>query len=180
MKNKALLILVILLGLLFTYLAFRKTDEEQLGKVKVSRPPKIRIVYSRKQKPSDRFKITNSETAVQLLRQIWSNQIEVREEFILLLLDRNNRVLGYELLSKGGISGTVADIRLIFSVALKALASGIVLAHNHPSGNLNPSIADEQITKRIKEAGNTFNIPVLDHIIITKETYYSFADNGKL
>ncbi|MCB9335834.1 MAG: JAB domain-containing protein [Flavobacteriales bacterium] len=152
----------------------------ELGKLKINRPPKVRIVYSKKLKPNERPKITSSNDVLDMLRELWSSQVEVREEFLLLLLDRSNRVLGYELLSKGGISGTVADLRLIFSIALTALASAIIIAHNHPSGNIQPSHADIVLTNRIKEAGQQLEIPLLDHIILTKEGHYSFADEGRL
>ena len=98
----------------------------------------------------------------------------------MLMLDRANRVLGFQLLSKGGISGIVADIRLIFSVALEALASSIILAHNHPSGNLQPSDKDIKLTGKVKEAAKYLDIALLDHFILTKESHYSFADKGMI
>lgn len=98
----------------------------------------------------------------------------------MLLLSRSNRVLGQYELSTGGTSGTVADLRLIFAVALKANASGIIIAHNHPSGTLAASQADQDITKKVKEAGRILEIPLLDHLIVTTEGYYSFADQGML
>ncbi len=131
-------------------------------------------------KDKDRPEITDSSQAVQVFRKVWSSQIEIREEFIVLLLDRSGRVLGYQLLSKGGISGTVADLKLIFSVALKSLASAIIIAHNHPSGNLQPSEDDLRLTQKIKKAGNHLEIPLLDHIILTKESFYSFTEQGNL
>ena len=154
--------------------------DETMGKLKINRPPKIRIVYSKKLKNKDRPKITKSQDAVYVFREIWSKQIEVREEFIVLLMDRSNRVLGYQFLSKGGITGTVADIKLIYSVALESLASGIIIAHNHPSGNLQPSNSDLQLTKKIQEAGKYIDVILLDHIILTRESFYSFADNGQM
>jgi DNA repair protein RadC len=85
-----------------------------------------------------------------------------------------------DIISRGGISGTVADPKLIFAAALKASASSIILAHNHPSGSLKPSEADIRLTKKLKEGGLYLEIPVLDHIILSKEGYYSFADEGLL
>lgn len=157
-----------------------KKESTELGKLKMKRPPKVRIVYSKKLKPNERPKISSSNDVIELLRELWSSQVEVREEFLLLLLDRSNRVLGYELLSKGGISGTVADLRLIFSIALTSLASAIIIAHNHPSGNTQPSHADINLTQKIKDAGVRLEIPLLDHVILTKESHYSFADEGRL
>jgi DNA repair protein RadC len=102
----------------------------------------------------------------------------LREEFYILLLNRANRIYGYYLLSQGGTSGTVVDPKLIFSIALKCNAHGIILAHNHPSGNTKPSEADIQITKKVKEGGKLLEIDVLDHIILTSDSYLSFADEG--
>ena len=95
-----------------------------------------------------------------------------------MLLTRSNKVLGLTSVSKGGISGTVTDIRLILQAAIKANASGIIVCHNHPSGNINPSESDTKITQKIREFGNIMDIQLLDHLIITAEEYYSFADNG--
>ncbi|MBL7870526.1 MAG: JAB domain-containing protein, partial [Cyclobacteriaceae bacterium] len=95
-----------------------------------------------------------------------------------MLTNRANKVLGIFEVSTGGISGTVADPKLIFAAAIKAAASGIILSHNHPSGNLQPSQADIDLTRKIKEAGRFLEIQLLDHIIITTEGYYSFADEG--
>jgi DNA repair protein RadC len=89
-------------------------------------------------------------------------------------------VIGSYQLSKGGITGTIADVRLILSVALKTLASGLILAHNHPSGNLKPSEADKHITSKIRQAAKLLDIELLDHIIISSEGYYSFMDDGKI
>lgn len=155
-----------------------KFKEHGISLGKLTRPPKLRIVYSKKIKPEDRPKISNSFDAVKVFRSIWSNQIEVREEMILLLLDRSNRVLGYHLLSQGGITGTVADIRLVFGVALESLASSIIMAHNHPSGNIQPSEADKQLTRSIKDGGKMMDIELLDHIILTKHEHFSFSDEG--
>jgi len=98
----------------------------------------------------------------------------------MLLLDQGNNVLGYYKVSEGGITGTVVDIRLVFSTVLKSLATGIVLIHNHPSGNIWPSKKDVELTRKIKKAGEILDITVCDHIIVTPERYYSFADNGEL
>jgi DNA repair protein RadC len=96
-------------------------------------------------------------------------------------MNRSNSVLGILEISKGGISGTVTDVRLIFQAAIKANASGIIVCHNHPSGNLNPSESDTKLTQKIKEAGNLMDIQLLDHLILTTDdNYYSFADNGLL
>ncbi len=128
-----------------------------------------------------RTKINCSQSVYELLLSHWNNGIiELQEEFKVLLLNRANTIIGIYNLSKGGSAGTIVDLKLLFAVALKCNASAIVVAHNHPSGNLKPSEQDEKITKRIKEAGKLFDIILLDHFIVTKFGYYSFANEGKL
>ena len=116
--------------------------------------------------------------AVNLLRSVWSDQMQYREEFVILLLNRANRVLGFTLISKGGTAGNVVDTKMIFQIALKANASGVILSHNHPSGNTAPSKADISLTKKVISGGKLMEISVQDHIILTEESQYSFADNG--
>ena len=116
-----------------------------------------------------------------LLKFFPEDTIALYETFVVGYLNRANRLIGIYELSKGGITGTVADPRLILSVALKCAATGIILAHNHPSGNLQPSDADKEITHRIKKACEYLEIKVLDHLIIAPEgKYLSFADEGLL
>jgi DNA repair protein RadC len=110
---------------------------------------------------------------------IWTDVDHV-EKFYVLLMNRNNRVLGYKLVSMGGISGTVSDPKVIFQTALKANASCLILAHNHPSGNTDPSQADIALTHKMVECGKYLDLEVLDHLVVTSEGYYSFADEGKL
>jgi len=100
------------------------------------------------------------------------------EEFWILFLNRSNRIIDRMKISQGGVSGTVTDVRIIMKKAVEWLASGIIVCHNHPSGNMNPSDADSKITGKIKDAGNIMDIQLLDHIIISGKDYYSFADNG--
>jgi DNA repair protein RadC len=102
------------------------------------------------------------------------------EEFWVLLLNRANRVTKKKQISLGGVAGTVADPKIIFKLALEELASGIILAHNHPSGNLTASQADIDLTKKLKEAGKLLDIQILDHLIIAGKRYISFADEGLL
>ena len=125
--------------------------------------------------------ITNSKDAYDILRVLFSpDTISLQEQFVVLYLNRANRVIGSYQLSKGGITGTIADVRLILSVALKTLATGLILAHNHPSGNLVPSEADKQITSKIKQAADLLDIKLLDHIILSFKGYYSFVDEAIL
>ncbi|QIP13025.1 DNA repair protein RadC [Spirosoma aureum] len=102
------------------------------------------------------------------------------EEFWILLMNRANEILRPVQISSGGISGTVADTRIIFKQAIEHLASSMILLHNHPSGNLLPSQADKDLTRKLKEAGRLLEIPVLDHLIFTDKAYFSFADEGIL
>ncbi len=102
------------------------------------------------------------------------------EEFWLLLLNRANKIIKKQPISQGGVSGTVADPKLIFNHALNHLASSVILVHNHPSGNLTPSEADKRLTKQLFEAGKLLEIAVLDHIIYTDNAYFSFADENLL
>ena len=131
----------------------------------------ITVSYSANRKLHEMPKLTSSKTTVDVLRDIWSNEIEFREASYLLLLNRANYLLGWFLNGIGGVSGTVVDPRIIFSTALKCHASSIILAHNHPSGNNQPSAADIQLTKKISEAGKLLEITLLDHIILTKDQY---------
>ncbi|HAQ70733.1 DNA repair protein RadC [Salibacteraceae bacterium] len=102
------------------------------------------------------------------------------EQFYTMLLNRSNKVIDIVKISQGGVSGTVADSKLIFKSAVEKLASGIILAHNHPSGNLSPSQADITLTRKLQEAGKLLDISVLDHIIIANNEYFSFADQGMI
>lgn len=102
------------------------------------------------------------------------------EEFWILLLNRANRVIKKHQISQGGVAGTVADPKIIFKVAVEELASGIILAHNHPSGNLTASQADIDLTRKLREAGKLLEIQVLDHVIVAGQKYFSFADEGML
>ncbi len=102
------------------------------------------------------------------------------EEFWILLLNRANEVLRPIQISAGGLSGTVVDTRIIFKHAIEQLASGLILLHNHPSGNLTPSQADKDLTRKLREAGRVLDVPILDHLIFTDKAYYSFADEGIL
>ena len=111
----------------------------------------------------------------------WNHdKIELLEEFKVLFLNRANRVLQILPVSQGGMTGTVADPRLILAAAVKIAACSMIMVHNHPSGNLKPSKADEELTFKIRAAARYFDINVLDHLIITSEGYYSFGDEGLL
>ena len=114
------------------------------------------------------------------LRAVWHEEILVRESFYILCLNAKCDVIGFRKIADGGIDAVVVDCRIVFSTALLCNATSIILAHNHPSGTLNPSSADRLLTTKIKNGGEILNIKVLDHIILTEDSYYSFADNGEL
>ena len=125
-------------------------------------------------------KITSSKDGYEFISQFYLDDISIFESFFLLTLNNSNETTGYFKISQGGITGTVVDIRIIAKYAIENLATGVILAHNHPSGKLVPSEQDRQITKKIKEALKMFDIQVLDHLILTEQSYYSFADEGIL
>jgi DNA repair protein RadC len=124
----------------------------------------------------DRESINTSKQAFNLLHPILADL--PHEEFWLIFLNRANKVIKKQAVSKGGVSGTVVDAKMVFKPALENLASSVILCHNHPSGNRTPSQEDIALTRKIKEAGRTLDINIHDHIIIANDTYYSFADEG--
>ncbi len=130
------------------------------------------------EKTIEKIQITKSKQLAEYLKTILQN--EKIEYFIVVYLNNANKILSHEKLSEGGINGTVADPRIIFKRALENSASSIVLCHNHPSGNLEPSKADIKLTEKLIEAGKFLDIRVTDHIIVSENGYYSFADNGNI
>jgi DNA repair protein RadC len=139
----------------------------------------IKLIYQNKVKATDRPQVTGSQDVYQILLANWSEQIGFIEEFYILLLDRSNRVMGHYKVSQGGLAGTVVDPKVVFAAALKARASSLILAHNHPSGNLKPSQADTDLTHKITQGGELLDIAILDHLILSPEGgYFSFADEG--
>lgn len=126
----------------------------------------------------ERKKITSSNSVFEFIQPMIGEL--PHEEFWILYLNNSNKVIKSAQLSKGGITGTVVDVRLVFKEALQIGAVGIILAHNHPSGTLKPSHADIQLTKKLKMAGDSLDIKVLDHLIITEKAYFSFADENML
>jgi DNA repair protein RadC len=141
----------------------------------------VELIYKSKVKPSERPLITSSEDAYKIIKLLWDDdKIDLLEQFKVLFLNRANRVLCLYNLSSGGITGTVADPRLIYSAALKVNAVSLILCHNHPSGSLRPSRQDEELTQKIKGAGAFLDMKVFDHLIVSSEGYLSFADEGLL
>lgn len=145
----------------------------------INKVAEVTLNYKTKIKASERPQIASSKDVYEIFYNTWDNFIEHSESMKLLLLNRANRVLGLVNLSSGGTTGCIIDSKIIFQAALLAHASSIVLAHNHPSGNSQPSNIDIETTKKIKNAGQLLDISLLDHIIITPfDNYYSMADEG--
>jgi DNA repair protein RadC len=141
----------------------------------------VKLTYRTKQTASERPKINNSMATYQLLLKCFDeNTIELKESFKVLLLNHGNRVLGVMNVSEGGISGCIVDARLIMQSVILSNATRIVIAHNHPSGGLIPSVQDSFITKRVKQACELMDIELIDHLIITPYNYYSFGDHGMI
>jgi len=143
----------------------------QVNEIKISYCEKLGVINSEP--------ITNSERTAQILYQNWDKDtIGLFETFKVLLLNNSNKVKGIYQVSTGGLTATIVDVRLLYAVALKTVSAGMILAHNHPSGSRKPSRADLELTKKIRKAGELFDIKVLDHLIILPDgSYFSFSDN---
>ena len=145
-------------------------------KFKVS---EIQISYRPDYKMSERPQINSSKLAYQILLETWNeDHLQFIEEFKVILLNRQNRVLGIVPIGQGGLSGVIADPKVIFGAALRASSSGIIVCHNHPSGNCSPSEADIRLTRTLVAGGKLLGIEVHDHIILCQDGYYSFGDEG--
>ena len=141
----------------------------------------VKLTYKSKIKASEREKILSAENAYKILLSVFDSEtIQYKEFFKVILMNRANKVLGVCHISEGGLNETSADIRIIMQAAILGNASAIILAHNHPSGNIQPSMQDDQVTKRVKEIAKLIGINLLDHLIITDETYYSYSENGRI
>lgn len=155
--------------------------EQMINKEVLVKVAEVELVYKSKVKASERPVIQSSTDAANILRVLWEDgKLELVEQFKVLFLNRSNKVICVYNVSSGGVTGTVADPKLIFTAALRINAVSLILCHNHPSGSLKPSRADEELTQKIKGAGNFLDIKTIDHIILTSESYFSFADEGLL
>ena len=139
----------------------------------------IQVSYSNSNK--DTIKIRSSKDSYDVIINSWNaDTLQLQEEFKVILLNRSNTVLGIYPLSRGGVSETIIDMKLLFSVALKCISSSMIIVHNHPSGSLTPSTTDINCTNRIKEVCKLLDITLLDHIIIAKNGYFSFCEEGRI
>ncbi|WP_413998721.1 JAB domain-containing protein [Flavobacterium sp. W1B] len=142
---------------------------------------KISVSFDKVLKKSELIKITSANDAYQIFKRVFNaDTFDWCEEVVMLCVNNSSKVVGFYKVSSGGMTGTVIDVRMIFTTALQCLATGIIIAHNHPSGTLQPSEADINITKKLKEAGQFLDIKVMDHLIITDENFFSFANEGIL
>lgn len=156
---------------LFGSYLFFKTEIMQIAEISVS--------YSNNN--NERIKINNSQSAYEVILENWNlDLIEFQEIVKIVLLNNSNEVLGIFELSKGGSRGSVVDIKIMLSVALKAHSTALIMVHNHPSGTLKPSNNDVALTKKVKKACKMVDLTLLDHLIITKNGYYSFSDENTL
>jgi DNA repair protein RadC len=141
--------------------------------------PEITLKY--KTSGVKKTKITNSQDSYNLFKQMYDGDtLEYCESSIVIYLNRANNSIGWQKISQGGLTGTVVDVRMVLATALKCGATSLILSHNHPSGNLFPSGADDKLTKQINSACEIMEIKLLDHLIITTEGYYSYADQGQI
>lgn len=141
---------------------------------------KISLKYEETDVKMNVKKINSANQSVDVFRQIIGDSIDIHESFVCIFLNQNMNPIGWSRVSTGGITNCVVDSRIIFSMALNCLATGIIVCHNHPSGNLIPSDADKKITKELKETGDLLRIKLIDHVILTKTSFYSFAEDGLL
>lgn len=137
----------------------------------------ISVSYSHTYKR--KIKVTGADTAHKTLRKMWdTNLLNIQEQFCVLFLNNSNEVVGFRCLSSGTLTASLVDFKILFGLACKSLSSAIIIAHNHPSGKLQPSQGDINVTKKIKEAGKMLDIKLLDHIILTQNDYFSLNDNN--
>ncbi len=159
----------------------RKSPQKQRTKTKKMKiqgqPRQFKIICEECEKYNCP-QITQSEDINNFMKDIVKTHINIYECFYAIYLNHSNKIIGYSLISQGGVTATNVDVKLVMFGAINTLATGLILVHNHPSGNTKPSREDEHITKEIVEASKLFQIRVLDHLILTDESYTSFADEG--
>lgn len=141
---------------------------------------KLNIVSEEGDSGFNKRKVSSSKIAAEYCRQFFHDDLTIYESFFILLVNRANNTIGYVKISQGGVVGTVVDASIVAKYAIESLASGVILCHNHPSGNTQPSTEDINLTRKIKKGLALFDIAALDHIILTEDDYYSFADDGKM
>ena len=151
----------------------KKLDKETLMQV-----AEVELRYKTRKKTS--VVIKGAEDCEKVLRSVWYDDMEVRERMYAVFLSRRNHVMAVQELSAGGTDATTIDVKILFATAVKMLASGMILAHNHPSGTTDPSIQDRNLTKKVKDCCTLMDMVLLDHIILTTDSIFSFANEGIL
>lgn len=141
---------------------------------------KFTLLYETSEEYKTAPKMLNSQDTYERLKPCFEDVMQYKERGVMLCLNNANKIVGWNVISEGAINGTIMDIKIIMQNALMTNASAIIIAHNHPSGNLKPSHADIKLTDKIKRAGEVMDIKLLDHIIITEEGFFSFADEGMI
>lgn len=150
-------------------------------KQKKTHIPKINVSFTPHRCMKSRTYVNSSSEVFDILMKIWDmNTILLYEEFIVLYLDRRNGIIGWRRIGQGNCSGVVVNIQLIFGIAVQASVSSLIIAHNHPSTKTNPSEQDKKITNKIRDGCELFDMKLLDHLIVTTGSYYSFADEGDI
>lgn len=148
------------------------------------RSPKLaelKVAYRSRTKVRERRQLRNPGDVEAYLRAVWNGAtLELVEEFLVVCLNGHHEALGWVKVASGGFNAAPVDPRLVFAVALQTASSAVVVAHNHPSGNAEPSAQDKEVTRRLKEGGKVLGVSVLDHLILTREAAFSFADHGLL
>jgi len=140
----------------------------------------VTAVYKKTSQEINNVKIGSSKDVNDYIRSVYPVSIDIREAMIVLYLNNSNRTLGYSIASIGGITGTLVDVRLILRDALLTQSTSLIMIHNHPSGTLKPSHSDISLTNKIKKAAELIDVKLLDHLILTEDTYFSFADDGMI
>lgn len=150
-------------------------------KQKTSRIPKIKVSFTPKKCITSRIAIHSSKDAYTALMNIYDmNTIHLYEEFIVLYLDRRNRIMGWRKIGQGNCAGVVVNLQLIFGIAVQSSTSAIIISHNHPSNFTKPSQQDKDMTSKIRDGCKLFDMKLLDHLIVTADSFYSFADEGEI
>ena len=141
----------------------------------------LKVAYRSRTKAEKRQPIRGPEDVERYLRAVWNKStLELVEEFVVVCLNGSHQAIGWVKVSTGGLNSSSVDPRVVFAIALQTASTAIIVAHNHPSGSLEPSECDRDVTRRLKEAGDLLGIKVLDHVILTREASFSFADRGLL
>lgn len=151
---------------------------ERTNHIKVFKTNAVKYKLVKEPTILPRIKINSSEAAENFIRPAFEDVMTISERFIMITLNNSHNVVGYRIISEGGLTGTLVDIRLIAKYALDSLAVAIIICHNHPSGTLHPSNSDIDLTKKIVAGMKTLDITVLDHLILTEDSYVSFTDKG--